>query len=420
MKLFSMVSSVLGLWLSLSSVPALASAEFLAYCQSDLPEAEQDTLTRFFKRVNLPQEKTAENCEALEKKFLATTNVGLSAGDGIGPATPMGVTDITILKFFPHITMLALRNNPVNDLSPLKALTQLELLDVRKTDVEDLAPLKTLTTLRRLGLAESKVAKIGRLGSEVLKNLTQLHVHKLNLVDWDEIKAATNLKEFSADGSNIESLEPIAGATGLTKLSLLDTKNLKSLDGIAGLTALETLDVKGAPLTRLELGTLTKLTRLLAEDLKLTETPNLSALKSLDKVSLDNSQLTTMPELAPSVTLVSVFDNAIVDIGPLKNLPNLVTARLKNTKVVDLTPLAGLKKLDEVDIRKTPVTDVSPLKDLIDLTWLYVGGSSITVEKAEAQLPELVKTHKDSKGEDQTLYVDEGPSSGGFGIGLGL
>ena len=127
----------------------------------------------------------------------------------------------------------------------------------------------------------------------MLKELTQLHVHQLQLTDWDELKVATKLTVFEAKKSNIATLEVIAGATSLESLKLNGAKQLASVKGLAGLTVRSKyLEVTEAPIQVLNLGALTELKELVAENMPLTEPPNLAApLGKLEKVSLDSTKL---------------------------------------------------------------------------------------------------------------------------------
>lgn len=405
---------------SLSALPVTAS-EFTTYCQGELNEAEKHTLTKLFEKVLILADFSEASCKKLEEKFLTTTNINFSTSSGLLlPPEPMKVTDISVLKYFPHLQGIVLRRNPIKDISPLKHLTKLEIVDLLGTEVEDLSPLAGISTLRRVGISESKVTKIASLGEDVLKELTELHAHRLELTDWDALTVATKLTVLEAPGSNISTLASIKNSTALSKLKLKGAKSLASLDDLPKLTGLTDIEITDAPATKLNVEGLVNVTQLIAENIPLTEVPNLSTLVKLQVVSLDNTKLTAIPEMAPTVTLVSVWHNPITDLSPLKNLPNLAKARLLNTNVTDLTPLAGLKKLVEVDIRKTPVTDVTPLKDLIDLADLYVGESQVTIEQAKAQLPALVVSHANSQGGQTKLNVANGAAAGGGGFGIGL
>ncbi len=313
---------------NLLSASSYGDSKFLTYCLGDRSEAEKKTIKELLGKIGQPKEINEATCTKLQEAFMGTQSVVFGTASVI-LSSPLGISDITVVSFFPHLTSVAFTGNPVKDLSPLKGLTNLEFLDAMNSEVDDVTPLAGLTHLRRLGLSGTKVTKIGALGATVLKELTQLHVHQLQLTDWDELKVATKLMVLEAKKSNIATLEVIAGATSLETLKLNGAKQLTSVKGLAGLTALQYLEITEAPVQVLNLGDLTELKELVAENMPLTEPPNLAPLGKLEKVSLDSTKLAKLPEMAATVTVVSVWDNPLSDITALKKLPKLETAPSK-------------------------------------------------------------------------------------------
>ena len=104
---------------------------------------------------------------------------------------------------------------------------------------------------------------------------------------------------------------------------------------------------RGAPITRVEMASLT----------------------SLEASSSDISDLTGL-EFATGLTPLDLSYNIIVDITPLSGLTNLTSLDLSNNIISDITPLSGLTNLTSLDLSVNAITDISPLSGLINLTSL--------------------------------------------------
>ncbi len=104
---------------------------------------------------------------------------------------------------------------------------------------------------------------------------------------------------------------------------------------------------RGAPITRVEMASLT----------------------SLEASSSDISDLTGL-EFATGLTPLDLSYNIIVDITPLSGLTKLTSLDLSNNIISDITPLSGLTNLTSLDLSVNAITDISPLSGLINLTSL--------------------------------------------------
>ena len=105
--------------------------------------------------------------------------------------------------------------------------------------------------------------------------------------------------------------------------------------------------VRGAPITRAEMASLT----------------------SLEASSSDISDLTGL-EFATGLTPLNLSYNIISDITPLSGLTKLTSLDLSNNIISDITPLSRLTNLTSLDLSVNAITDISPLSGLINLTSL--------------------------------------------------
>ena len=114
----------------------------------------------------------------------------------------------------------------------------------------------------------------------------------------------------------------------------------------------------GAPITQIEMRTLTRLVASFA----------------------GVSDLTGL-EFAISLTHLNFWDNRITDLSPLSGLTKLTSLILSYNgfNITDISPLAGLANLTELGLFYTNVSDISPLASLTNLTSLSLGSEDIMV-----------------------------------------
>ena len=114
----------------------------------------------------------------------------------------------------------------------------------------------------------------------------------------------------------------------------------------------------GAPITQIDMRTLTRLNASFA----------------------GVSDLTGL-EFAISLTHLDFWDNRITDLSPLSGLTNLTSLILSfnGFNITDISPLAGLANLTALQLFYTNVSDISPLASLTNLTRLTLGSEDIMV-----------------------------------------
>ncbi len=109
---------------------------------------------------------------------------------------------------------------------------------------------------------------------------------------------------------------------------------------------------RGAPITRAEMASLTRL--------------EVSNSEIRDLIGL---------EFATGLTSLNLSDNSIPDLTPLSGLTNLTSLILSYNGIRDISPLSGLINLTSLNLSYNTITDISPLSGLTNLTLLILSGN---------------------------------------------
>ncbi len=92
------------------------------------------------------------------------------------------------------------------------------------------------------------------------------------------------------------------------------------------------------------------------------------------------------------ITSLSLFNNKISDISPLKDLTQLTSLDLRENRISDISPLKDLTQLTNLNLSANQITDISSLKALTQITNLFLAInqiSDITSLKALTQITNL-------------------------------
>ncbi len=256
----------------------------------------------------------------------------------------------------------------VTDLSPLAGLTKLEQLTL-PTAVDTLAPLAGLTNLKHLQLAKNgQVDGNSFTDISTLSNLTKLENLAMELGNVEDLSPLSNLTaltDLNLQGDfRTTDLSFLSGATKLRNVYVSPYNGegeavLTSLKGLENLVDLRELYINGpANLTDVEpLAGLTKLTKLSLPSWDYSnEDPPLLDLSGL-------SGLTRLQDLR--------VNSSVASLEPLRGLTDLrylqINADWQNP-VESLEPLSGLEKLSSLyvyPLRKG--ADQSPVAHVKDL-----------------------------------------------------
>ena len=112
----------------------------------------------------------------------------------------------------------------------------------------------------------------------------------------------------------------------------------------------------GAPITRAEMATLT---RLEAPNSNISDLTGLEHATNLQRLSLSN---------LTKLTSLSLSDNSISDISALSNLTNLTWLDLWENSISDISVLSNLTNLTVLFLSNNSISDISVLSNLTNLT----------------------------------------------------
>lgn len=79
----------------------------------------------------------------------------------------------------------------------------------------------------------------------------------------------------------------------------------------------------------------------------------------------------------PQLQHLGCFDTRVDDLAPLERILTLRILAFSNTKVADLTPLSRLKRLEQIGCSDTKVSDLTPIAGLTALQILHCSGLKI-------------------------------------------
>ena len=185
------------------------------------------------------------------------------------------------------------------------------------------------------------------------------------------------LTRLEAPNANISDLTGLEFAIGLTSLNFGPQGSSKKSNSISDLSPLE--DLTNLRSLKLQQNTISDLSPL-SELTRLTvlELGNPFGSPSLSP-SISGNTITDISPLSnlTNLTVLGLSGNTITDISPLSNLTNLTTLNLFFNSIVDISPLSGLTNLITLYLSGNTITDISPLSGLTNLTMLYLQNNLI-------------------------------------------
>ncbi len=125
----------------------------------------------------------------------------------------------------------------------------------------------------------------------------------------------------------------------------------------------------GAPITRAEMASLT---RLEASDSDIRDLTGLKFATGLTSLILSGNYIPDITPLSGLTNLTSLIlaDNNISDLTPLSGLTNLTLLILSGNLFSDISPLSGLTNLTSLNLSYNIISDITPLSGLTSLTFL--------------------------------------------------
>ena len=318
--------------------------------------------------------------------------------------TNLGVTDYTPIASLDKLKILNIVNAEVDDLDFLAELTQLTDINLSRNDISDLGPLANLTNLKVLILSGNDITDIG-----AVTGLSQLVVLSLlandvtditplldnpGLGEGDRVNLLRNPLDICPDTETTEVIDTLIERGVNVQFEPSENCDGNGGGGDDGQTCTNPVEIPDAALeaaVREELGEP-------SGALTCADLADLTALSVFyDPARDEKIQSLEGLQFAVNLRRASFNQNAISDLSPLQNLPELADLEVSSNKiesVAQLNTFESLRRLflvnNQIDdlsgfgevfpnleillLRDNPVEDLAPLRTLTDLTLLQVSG----------------------------------------------
>ncbi len=145
---------------------------------------------------------------------------------------------------------------------------------------------------------------------------------------------------------------------------------------------------RGAPITRGEMSTLT---RLEASDANISDLTGLEFATRLETLELSDNNISDVSSLSGLTHLQELYlsYNSISDVSPLSGLTNLIWLHLGRNNISDVSPLSELTSLGELGLPDNNISDVSALSKLTNMVVLELFDNNISDVSALSKLTKL-------------------------------
>lgn len=338
---------------------------FLSKCEDDL-NSVRDYTDILFERISFIRPETPI-CPLAYGLLKETIRLDLPNKD---------IVDISILKGLKHLRTLDLTDNKISDISVLGTLTGLKELKLGGNNITDIEAISGLTALRYLDLHGNQFLNTSYLKDltnliylnmdgcglsnlplslENLANLTELYLGnsycpfiegesvpecRNAIENGDVIENFTALKKLDISFNKLEEINfLLTPMENLTEINLAGN-NIQYLFDLEDQTQLEKINLSGNMIIP-PLESLTMLTNL--------KELNLASNWGEDGTAIND--ITVLGEI-PSLEVLILYDNEIVDLTPLSMLANLHTLKANHNLITSMdTVFQGTKSLINLDLR---------------------------------------------------------------------
>ena len=240
-----------------------------------------------------------------------------------------------------------------------------------------------------------------------------------------------NLRAVIADSLDKASGAPITRAEMAT-LTRIDAQN-KGIRNLTGLEHATNLQILGLGRVRVNdelvnsndisnLSPLSNLTNLEILDLNSNSISDISALSNLtnlDRLYLRENSISDISALSnlTNLTILNLNSNSISDISILSNLTNLTGLGLNSNSISDISILSNLTNLTGLGLGGNSISDISALSNLTNLTGLGLGGNSISDISALSNLTNLTILDLNSNSISDISILSNLTNLTGLGLG---
>lgn len=277
-----------------SSQSSSAQENFQSMCERG-SDSQRYTIEVLHKKLK------TQSCHQLEEKLNRSTNLSLEASY---------IKNIDVLKFFPHLERLILRDNAIEDIQVFQSFYKLRTLDISYNNIRRFKPLQELKDLWLIG-ERRQYNNIGR--TEFIR---QCQDSKIQGEARKTIKSILQILGFNSGDCVDGNYELIRRRD----LSFEQVTELQDFSMLKNIHTLENLSFKGQMIEDFSfLSSLSELKSLKLDSIRSPLTVEWIKLKNLESLSLQHS--------------------GISDLSFLESLPRLRHLNIEGHRVRDLTPL---------------------------------------------------------------------------------
>ena len=257
------------------------------------------------------------------------------------------ITDVSPLAGLTNLQSLSLWGNAVTDVSPLANLINLQKLSLWGNEITNVQPLARLTNLQWLQLGDNEIEDVSPLAS--LPNLQWLGVMENAL---SQHEANQQLAASPASGLRVEAV--------IEKYPRVETVQTEPLEEII-------------PDDNLERAVRTALGRSDGDNITAADLATLTELDARDK----NIESLAGLEHATALSILQLYNNAIMWTQPLRMLTDLEILYLSKNQIRDIRPLADLTNVQLLYLGDNAIANISPLASLTNVRWLVLDDNQI-------------------------------------------
>lgn len=285
-----------------------------------------------------------------------------------------GLQDISTLSALRQIRQLDLSHNQIGDIESLSSLTRLALLNIEDNRIGDVSSLLGMSALRHVELSgnplddRTVLDALRRRGIEVVYYVPPQEVGHTLLEDAIRLQVGKPTGELLPEDFLSISEVDLYGALG-------------AIDGIERLVNIQRISIRGVEAPLYDISPLVELAQLREVSIFNTQLSNVRGFEKMPALRVLHLNRNRIEDLTPLVELplseLSVGDNQLQDIFPLRTLTDLEMLNVQNNRLRDLEPLKALRKLKELDFSGNDVRDISFMEDTRLLYRIDMRGNSV-------------------------------------------
>lgn len=245
-----------------------------------------------------------------------------------------------------------------------------------------------------------------------LKNLEELYLN-IALVEGDPTGLQStdaipkpNNEQILLEFSNI--LKELNHLSYLMIANFAGNIKITNLNFISRCKSLEEISISNTDITELSgLKNLKKLKRINLQYNEILDISDIENLKKLNEVYLHYNKIEDISPLRNhnDIEILCLRNNNIKDISTLKNMENLTALELDNNNIQDISSLSTLRNLRNVYLSGNNISDISPLLSLKNLEMIEIIDNPVT--KDEEQINRLKEKFTDAEIITKAIELDD-------------